>query len=253
MLLYGVHPVRETVRAEKRPIREILVARTCLHGMDLEGISARRGIVLRHVDQQDITSLTGTPHHQGIAARVEAFPYAEVNYIVDRARELSRPVVLLDEIQDPGNLGSILRSADCLGVSGVILPRDRAVAITPAVEKAAAGATAHVPVARVVNLVRTIESLKGDGFWIYCADACGSVEWTGVDLTGLTGLVLGSEGKGLRRLVHKKCDGSLAIPMTGEIDSLSVSQTAAILLAEAMRQRRARGLVLPSPEPEGTA
>lgn len=240
-LLYGVHPVVETLRAERRRIREIIVARSRDSRIDLEGIPARAGIPITYASPDELTALTGSPHHQGIAARAEPFLYADLTQILHRARHLSLIVLLLDGIQDPGNLGSILRSAECLGVGGVVLPKDRAVPITPAVEKASAGASAHVPVARVVNLVRAIESLKKEGFWVYCADARGAREWTSVDLTGSTALVLGSEGKGLRRLVRERCDDSIGIPMSGRIESLSVSQTAAVLLAEAMRQRKARG------------
>ncbi len=238
-LLYGVHPVVETLRAERRRIREIIIARSRDNRIDIEGMPVPTGIPITYASTDELTSLTGSPHHQGIAARTEPFLYADVTEIVDRARELSLMVLLLDGIQDPGNLGSILRSAECLGVAGVVLPKDRAVPITPAVEKASAGATAHVPVARVVNLVRTVEMLKKEGFWVYCADARGSREWNSVDLTGTIALVLGSEGKGLRRLVRERCDDSIGIPMNGRIESLSVSQTAAILLAEAMRQRNA--------------
>ena len=240
VLLYGVHPVVETLRAERRRIREIIVARSRDSSSDLQRMAAHAGIPISNASPDDLTSLAGSPHHQGIVARVEPFVYADVTEILARARDLSLLVLLLDGIQDPGNLGSILRSAECLGAAGIVLPKDRVVSITPAVEKASAGASAHLPVARVVNLVRTIESLKAEGFWIYCADAGSSRGWTSVDLTGTTALVLGSEGKGVRRLVRERCDGSISIPMIGRIESLSVSQSAAILLAEAARQRGAR-------------
>ena len=195
-------------------------------------------IAVTSVPPEEMLALTGSTHHQGLAAKVGPFPYVSLEAIV--AKGGSGVLVLLDEVQDPANLGSIIRSAECLGAAGVVLTKDRAAPVTPVVEKAAAGAAAHLPVSSATNLVRAIEELKAEGYWIYGATAEARQEYTSVDLTGRVGLVLGSEGKGLRRLVRERCDGALSIPMTGKIASLNVAQTAAILLSEAQRQRLKR-------------
>ena len=169
------------------------------------------------------------------------FPYVEFSEVLSASADQQGPVLILDEIQDPANLGSILRSGECLGVTAVILSKDRSVAVTPAVEKTSAGAAAHVPLARVVNLARAMEGLKESGYWIYATDSTAKAVCFATDLTGRVAFVLGSEGKGIRRLVREKCDVALSIPMAGKVGSLNVSQTAAILLAEALRQRLAMG------------
>jgi 23S rRNA (guanosine2251-2'-O)-methyltransferase len=237
LVIYGVHPVLETLRAGKRHIEKIYV---------LTGSSVEREMVSRleglssslfRTSGNEIASLAGSPHHQGIAARVGPFPYVELDDLVSRSLLQSGPVLILDGIQDPANLGSILRSAECLGATGVVLTTDRSASVTPAVEKASAGASAHVPVARVVNLVRALEQLKAGGFWIHAADSGGRNSIYSADFRGKIAFVVGSEGKGIRRLVKDTSDFVISIPMTGKIESLNVAQTAAILLAEALRQR----------------
>jgi 23S rRNA (guanosine2251-2'-O)-methyltransferase len=172
-----------------------------------------------------------------VAARVGPFPYTDFDRIMDKLVQGTGPLVVLDEVQDPVNVGSILRSAECLGAQGVILTKDRAAPISPVAEKASAGASAHIPVAKVVNLVRTIGQLKEIGFWVYAADCSGEGNCFSVDLTGRIALVLGSEGKGLRRLVREACDLAISIPMVGSIQSLNVAQAAAVLLAECLRRQ----------------
>ncbi|MBI5250807.1 MAG: 23S rRNA (guanosine(2251)-2'-O)-methyltransferase RlmB [Desulfomonile tiedjei] len=235
-VLYGVHPILETMRVGKRRIQEVFVARES----DVQGLLRRleaAGIPITKVDGNQLASIAGSPHNQGLAARVEPFLYADIDDMLSRCGNSEMLILVLDEIQDPANLGSILRSCECLGAGGVVLTKDRAVPVTPAVEKAAAGASAHVPVARVVNLVRAIEMLKDSSYWVFAADASGTADVFSVDLSGKAALVLGSEGKGLRRLVRERCDQSVYIPMVGKIDSLSVSQSAAVILAESLRQR----------------
>ena len=201
VIIYGVHPVLETLRAGKRHVEKVYVLPGSSvereMGVRLDGLALS---VLR-VPGNELSSLSGSPHHQGIVARVGPFPYVELNDLVSRRREQPVPILILDRIQDPANMGSILRSAECLGAAGVVLSTDRSVSITPAVEKTAAGASAHVPVARVVNLVRALEELKAAGYWIHAADIRGKESIYSADLSGKIAFVLGSEGKGIRRLV----------------------------------------------------
>jgi 23S rRNA (guanosine2251-2'-O)-methyltransferase len=239
LVIYGVHPVLETLRAGKRHIEKVYVLTGSSVereiGTRLEGLS----LPLLRISGNEIASLAGSPHHQGIAARVGPFPYVELDHLMSESIHQSGPVLLLDGIQDPANLGSILRSAECLGATGIVLTTDRSASITPAAEKASAGASAHISVARVVNLVRALGELKAAGFWIHAADSRGSDSIYSVDFRGKIAFVVGSEGKGIRRLVRDTSDFVISIPMTGKIESLNVAQTAAILLAEALRQRSA--------------
>jgi 23S rRNA (guanosine2251-2'-O)-methyltransferase len=237
-IIYGVHTVLETLAAGRRAVEEVFLSREPLPGWDLFNKLDALGIPITRSSSGDLTSIAATPNHQGIAARVGAFPYVDFDVLL---RQLAAPagiVVILDEIQDPANLGNILRSSECLGANAVVLTKDRAVPVTGAVEKASAGASAHVPVVRVVNLVRAMEQLKEVSYWLYAADARAERDCYSTDLTYSTAFVLGSEGKGLRRLVRERCDQGITVPMLGRIDSLNVSQTTAILLAEALRQRK---------------
>ncbi len=236
-ILYGVHPVQENFRARKRLIEEIYISRDTR----LDSLTAQfeiAGIPVSKMNPKDLAAFCGSQHHQGIAASVGPFPYTDLSDLTSQGAE--GLLVILDEIQDPSNLGTILRSCHCLGASGVVLTKDRAVPVTPAVEKAAAGASAYVPVARIVNLAREIERLKELGFWIYAADARASSSVYAMDLTEKIAIVFGSEFSGIRRLVREKCDGTISIPMLGTIDSLNVAQTATVILAESLRQRLAK-------------
>jgi 23S rRNA (guanosine2251-2'-O)-methyltransferase len=240
-VLYGIHPVEETLIAGRRRVEVVYLSRNPKKGTNLYELLGRSEIPVKRVSVDQIQSIAGTPDHQGICARVESFPYSSLKGIVDGPKSGDFPLLILDEVQDPRNLGSILRSAECLGVKGVILPKDRAVEITPVVEKAAAGASAHLPVARVVNLVRAIEELKNEGYWVYAADVGAKGLLYSVDLSGKVAFVLGAEGRGIRRLVRERCDLGIAIPLEGSIASLNVSQAATIILAEALRQRKMTG------------
>jgi len=236
-VIYGVHPVLETLRAGRRSVHEVFLSRSSHDETELAALAAAQEVVVSHLTGDLMTSLAGNPHHQGVAAKVGPFPYVELEDLLADSPRDSLPIVVLDEVQDPVNLGTILRSAECLGVRGVVMAKDRAVTVTPVAEKASAGAAAHVPVARVVNLVRALHQLKDAGYWIYGADPRSSESCYRADLTGKVALVLGSEGKGLRRLVRETCDLAVSIPMTGRIESLNVAQTAAILLSECLRRR----------------
>jgi 23S rRNA (guanosine2251-2'-O)-methyltransferase len=168
---------------------------------------------------------------------VGAFPYVDMDEFVSKFSAHSATILILDEVQDPQNLGNVLRSSECLGAAAIVLSKDRSVPVTASVEKAAAGASAHVPIIRVINLVRAIQQLKNASFWIYAADAGAGDSCYSTDLTGRVGLILGSEGKGIRRLVRENADLRISIPMAGKVASLNVAQSAAILLAESLRQR----------------
>jgi 23S rRNA (guanosine2251-2'-O)-methyltransferase len=168
-----------------------------------------------------------------VAARVGPYPYVDLEDLLAAPDTL---VVVLDGVTDPHNVGAVLRVAEGAGASGVVIPKDRAAGVTAAAVKASAGASEHVPVARVTNLRRAINRMKEAGLWVYAAEV-GGTPYTELDLTGPVGLVLGSEGKGVRRLVREGCDGAVSIPMLGAVGSLNVSVAAAVLLYEARRQR----------------
>lgn len=237
--IYGRNPVIEWLRTGY-PTEKLLVSRelgTALQ--EIEKLAAQKHIPLERLPRHELARAAGSEHHQGLAARIILPDYVEVEEILARAQRRGEPplIALLDCVQDPHNLGAILRSADGAGVHGVIIPKDNAAPMTAAVFKASAGAAAHVALARVTNLSRTIEELKEQGIWFSGTDEEGERIYTELDLKGATGLVLGSEGKGLRRLVREECDFIARIPLAGKISSLNVSVTAAVLFFEARRQR----------------
>jgi 23S rRNA (guanosine2251-2'-O)-methyltransferase len=238
-VIYGTHAVIETLRAGIRSVDEVRVVREPTRVPGLMELVECRGVRVVDVSAEDLRTFAGTEHHQGLAAVVGPYPYADLEELLSLRADEPLPLLVLDEVQDPGNLGNILRGAECLGVSGVILTKDRSVWVTPAVEKMAAGASAHVPVARVVNLVRAIDSLKEKGYWIFGTAPTAKTTLYAMDLTGKAAFILGSEGKGMRRLVTEACDHLVSIPMKGKVASLNVSQSAVVLLAEALRQRLA--------------
>lgn len=239
-IIYGLNPVLEALRGTRRAF-ELFVAATATDKRleKLLKLSAEKGVPVRQRDKADLSRLCGTDHHQGIALRVEGFSYAEIGDILDRCRESEENglLIILDGIQDPHNLGAIIRSAACAGAHGVIIPKDRAARITPTVEKASAGAVETIPVAQVVNIAQAIEDLKKEGFWIYGAADTASASLFDQDLTGNAALVIGNEGEGIRPLVRKKCDAIFSIPMRGGVSSLNASVAAGIALFEAVRQR----------------
>jgi 23S rRNA (guanosine2251-2'-O)-methyltransferase len=184
---------------------------------------------------EELQRLCGSAEHQGVVAEVDPYPYADANALLADADALA---VALDQVQDPHNLGAVCRSAEVAGAAGVVIPERRAAQVTPAVCKASAGAVEHLPVARVRNLADWLTEAKEAGGWIYGADAGAETAHTDVDLSGRAVLVLGGESKGLRPRVASSCDALLSIPQRGRIGSLNVSTAAAVLLFEAVRQRR---------------
>ncbi len=194
--------------------------------------------VISFVDKERLDAMSGTGHHQGIIAKAAAYEYAEVSDILQAAEDKDEPpfIFILDGIEDPHNLGAIIRTANLCGAHGVIIPKRRAVGLTATVLKASAGALNYTPVAKVTNIAATIEDLKKKGLWFVCADMGGEVMYR-LNLTGPIGLVIGNEGEGVSRLVREKCDYIAAIPMKGNIDSLNASVAAGVLAYEIVRQR----------------
>ena len=227
-IIYGVRPVVEALRGHRRRVLEVL---------DSVGSSEVRaaagGVSVKRVSRDRVDELARGGVHQGVAARVESYPYSSLEEILAVPRPL---VLVLDGVTDPRNLGAVLRAADGAGASGVVIPKDKAVGVTAAAVKASAGASEHVRVARVTNLRRAVDALKAANVWVYAAEA-GGTDYAKLDLAGPAAFVLGSEGRGVRRLVREACDGSVSLPMLGAVSSLNVSVAAAVLAYEARRQR----------------
>ncbi len=198
----------------------------------------KNGTVVNFVSKERLDEMSDTGRHQGVIAFAAAGSYADVQDILAAAREKKEApfVIVLDDIEDPHNLGAIIRTAECAGAHGVIIPKRRASGLTGVVSKASAGAISLVPVARVTNLVRTIEELKKEGLWFVCADMDGTPMYD-LDLKGPIGLVIGNEGKGVSRLVKEQCDYVASIPMKGKVGSLNASVAAGVLAYEIVRQR----------------
>jgi 23S rRNA (guanosine2251-2'-O)-methyltransferase len=235
--LTGFHAVEEALTAG-RPLDRIVVARG-RHGERVEAVvrlAKANNVPLRFEDRQQIDRLVGTREHQGVAALGAAKPAVELEDLL-RLKTGNGLLVLLDGIEDPHNLGAIVRTSLAAGASGVIIPERRAAGLTDTVERASAGALAHLPVARVKNLVRAMEEMKEAGYWLVGLDERAGKSYTGVDLKGSVGIVLGREGEGLHELTRKRCDFLVSIPTTGPVRSLNVSVAAGVMLFEAVRQR----------------
>jgi 23S rRNA (guanosine2251-2'-O)-methyltransferase len=243
-LLYGVNPLLEALRAGERIPAEIVVAEGARDERlrELIELARTRNVTVRRVPRTGIDRAVGNTHHQGVMARVTAARYVDVDDLVSsiatRVGSESEPlVVVLDGVEDPRNLGAILRTSECAGVDGVFVPERRAAGLTDTVAKAAAGAVEHVPVARATNLSRLIEQLKERNVWVVGTAADASMSYTEWDWTRPSAVVLGGEGAGLHRLVSEHCDVLVSIPVRGKIQSLNVSVAAGIVLYEALRQR----------------
>ncbi len=231
-IIYGLRPVVEALRSKRREVHEILDS---VGDKEISSEAAARGMPVKRVPRNRVEELARGGVHQGVVARVGPYPYSGLEEILAAPDPL---VVVLDGVTDPRNLGAVLRAADGAGVSGVVVPKDRAAGVTPAAVKASAGASEHVPVARETNLRRALEKMKEAGVWAYAAEGGAAAStYTDLDLSGSVAFVLGSEGRGIRRLVREGCDGAVSIPMRGAVSSLNVSVAAAVLLFEARRQR----------------
>jgi len=238
-LVSGRNAVRELLLGE-RDIDKIFVQRGEREGSinALIGMASERRIPIIEADKTKLDSMTMGGRHQGIVALAAEHNYSTVDEILEYAESIGEKpfIIMLDGVEDPHNLGAIIRSAECCGAHGIIIPKRRAVGLTPTVSKAAAGATEHMRVARVTNLAQTIDELKERGLWIYAADM-GGEEYYKTDLKGNVCVVLGSEGFGISRLVREKCDFTLSIKLYGRVNSMNVSCAAAIIFAEVARQR----------------
>lgn len=235
----GRQPVLEALRSGQE-INKLLVAKGQRQGSlrEIVALARQKGIVVQEVDRSVLDRLSSSVNHQGVIAQIAEVRYWELDELLAHARASQWPplLILLDGIQDPHNLGAIIRSAEALGAHGVIIPKRRGAAVTEAAMKASAGAANFFPVCRVTNLAATIDTLKEEGFWVFGADAAGEPCFQ-QDLRGPAALVIGSEGFGLSRLVREKCDFLSSIPMRGRINSLNASVAASLLMLEVVRQR----------------
>ena len=240
-IIYGRNSVMEAIKAGT-PINRVLYAGGDCAG-SLKAILAaakERGILSATQDRKKLDELCGSRNHQGIVAYIAAASYVEPEDILQIAKDKGEPpfVVILDEIQDPHNLGAILRTADAVGAHGVIIPKHRAAALTGTVAKTSAGAVHHVPVARVTNIPNTIDFLKEQGLWIAGTDLSGTTPFYKADFKGPIGLVIGSEGHGMGKLTCKKCDFVVTIPMCGQVTSLNASVAAGVVMYEIFKQHK---------------
>ncbi|GIW08157.1 MAG: hypothetical protein KatS3mg060_2962 [Dehalococcoidia bacterium] len=250
--ILGRHAVSEALRGGRQIRRLLLVG---ARGMvppsyqDLAVLARQHNIPIHMVNRQTLDRMGS--HHQGVAAEVEAFGYVEIAAMLDAAEASGRPplIVVLDSVQDPQNFGALLRSAAAFGAHGAIIPKHRAVGVTPAVERASAGAVSRLRIHQATNLPRALDELRERGVWVYGIDARAPLRYDEVDLTGPIAIVVGSEGEGIGRLVGEHCDRMIRVPMAGEIDSLNVGVAGSIVLAEIFRQREKAGQASEGPLP----
>jgi len=238
-IIEGRNAVIEAFRAGKT-IDKLYILDGCQNGpiMTIKREAKKQDTLIKYVAKERLDQLSDTGKHQGVIAQAAAYEYAEVEDMLEAAREKGEPpfLFLLDNIEDPHNLGAIIRTANLAGAHGVIIPKNRAVGLTATVARTSAGALNYTPVAKVTNLAKTIEDLKKEGLWFVCADMGGELMYR-LDLKGPIGLVIGNEGDGVGRLVKEKCDFVASIPMKGNIDSLNASVAAGVLAYEIVRQR----------------
>ena len=238
-VIVGRNPVSEAIKSG-RAIESVLVARGNKSGAVSVILAKARekGIVIKEVDPKKLDYMSGGAVHQGVAAIAAVKEYSTVEDILEVAESRGEDpfVIILDELEDPHNLGAVIRTAECVGAHGVIISQRRSAGLTYSAGKASAGAVEYVKVARVVNIPNTIDKLKERGLWVYGADMNGEL-YTKTNLTGPVAIVIGNEGKGIGSLVLKKCDGVVSLPMNGKINSLNASVAAGILAYEVLRQR----------------
>ena len=239
LVIEGRNAVLEAFRSGK-PIDKVFVLDGCQDGpvRTIVREAKKHDTLVKYVTKERLDQLSETGKHQGVIAYAAAYEYAEVDDILEAAKKKGEPpfIFLLDNIEDPHNLGAIIRTANLAGAHGVIIPKRHAAGLTSTVAKTSAGALNYTPVAKVSNLGQTIEELKKEGMWFVCADMGGDLMYN-LNLTGPMGVVIGNEGEGVSRLVKEKCDFVAAIPMKGDIDSLNASVAAGILAYEVVRQR----------------
>ena len=237
----GINPVREAIKANPEKIERLYYIDKAKRGRagDLLRLAGRIGIKISKATRHEMDCLSGGVKHQGLAARLSCYDYSALSDIISKWRACGERafILVLDGIQDPHNLGAILRSAEGAGVHGVIIPKDRAASVTAVVEKVSAGAAGHLMIAKVTNIAKTVDELKSEGVWIIGAEGGSDRTFLESDFRDDVAIVIGGEGKGLRSLVRKKCDYIVSIPMFGKTDSLNASVSAAVILYEVVRQR----------------
>jgi len=239
--LYGIHPVLEALAAGRRRVYEVYLdkEKKSRRLAQIKSIAKTRGVFKKNIGSGNFKALDDTIDHQGAVAVVSPYPLVTVQDILHRGpgKEAKNFVLMLDNIQDPQNLGAIIRTALCVGIHGVVVPKDRSASPTPAVSRASAGALEHIRLVRVTNLVQTIKHCKSHGLWVMGLQQNAVQSIYAADLTGPIAIVLGGEQKGIRRLVEKNCDFMVSIPQRGTLNSLNASAAAAVAMYEAFRQR----------------
>src|SRR5882672_9778285 len=239
-VIYGINSVTETLKAGGRAFEWIGLAKE-RHDLRLQRIieeSRRNNITVRFLSRVELDRLAGSGAHQGVVAVTSAKQYADLDDLLANKRGQYSFVVVLDGVEDPHNLGAVLRTSEAAGADGVVIPERRAASVTGAVAKASAGASAHLPIAKVTNIARTLEDLKSKNIWTVGLDERGKDNYDAIDYKMDCAIVLGAEGKGLHDLVARKCDFLVSIPMLGQVPSLNVSVAAGVMLYEIVRQRR---------------
>ena len=238
-IIEGRNAVIEAFRSG-RPIDKVYIQDGCQDGpiLTIKREARKKDVLIKYAAKERLDQMSETGKHQGVIACAAAYEYADIDDLFKLAQQKDEPpfFILLDNIEDPHNLGAIIRTANLAGAHGVIIPKNRAAGLTAVVARTSAGALNYTPVVKVTNLAKTIEELKEKGLWFVCADMEGTVLYQ-LDLKGPIGLVIGSEGEGVGRLVKEKCDLTAAIPMKGDIDSLNASVAAGVLAYEIVRQR----------------
>jgi 23S rRNA (guanosine2251-2'-O)-methyltransferase len=242
-LIFGVNPVKESLLGTRGAFNLYVQIGASDHRVEkILKLAEERGIAVHRRDKNDLTRMCASSHHQGIALEVEPFVYADLDGLLATVSqsESAGLLLVLDGIQDPHNLGALIRSAACAGAQGVIIPKDRACGITAAAEKASAGAAETIPVAMVTNIAQALEIMKKAGYWVYGLEGASSRSLYEVDFSGNIALVIGGEGEGIRQLVRKQCDVIMSIPQYGGVGSLNASVAGGIALFEVARQLRGK-------------
>ena len=242
MIIYGINTVKEALLSTKTDVEELILSAELNKNSlsDFIKIAQKHNVPFKYSSKNNISKLTGSKNHQGIAARIPDFKYTDISILVEKAKVKEKNILflILDHIQDPQNLGAIIRSANVLGVDGVIIPKDRSASVTPSVIKVSSGATNYVPIVKVVNLSRTIRELKDLGLWVVGADINSKRLLKDEDFMNMNlALVIGNEGKGLSKLIKNQCDFLVSIPNYGNVDSLNASVAAGIMIYECIRWR----------------
>ncbi|MDD2273356.1 MAG: 23S rRNA (guanosine(2251)-2'-O)-methyltransferase RlmB [Desulfuromonadaceae bacterium] len=240
-LIFGVNPVKESLQGTRGAFNLYVQISATDHRVEkIIRLAEERGVAVHRRDKGDLTRMCASSHHQGIALEVEPFRYADFDELLASLGQSGSNgfLLVLDAIQDPHNLGALIRSAACAGVDGVLIPKDRACGITAAAEKTSAGAVETVPVAMVTNIAQTLETLKKAGYWVYGLDGAARQSVYGTEFSGNVALVVGGEGEGIRPLVRKQCDVVMSIPQYGGVSSLNASVAGGIALFEIARKVR---------------